>query len=119
MSETPFPQIDTPFSSLDVLASDPHSQHNQSATAVDDPSSIDTLHPNWTSHPDLLSPHTLLDGVGSQQPSQSSADLFWYGNQNIGVSRPQADFDMGNQALDVHQALAGIVANSTREYRLD
>jgi hypothetical protein len=112
MSDNPFPQIDTSYSTLDVLVSDPSNPFGN--TPGSDPSPVDSQHSNWNSSSDLFSQGQLLDGAWSQQHQQqpqSSADLFWSGSENT-VRRPQGDFEMNNQFnnLDIQQAMAGIAA---------
>jgi hypothetical protein len=110
MSDNPFPQIDTSYTTLDVLVNDPSNPFGN--TPGSDPSPVESQHSNWNPSSDLFSQGPLLDGAWSQQQQpQSSADLFWSGSENT-IPRPQGDFDMNNQFnnLDIQQAMAGIAA---------
>jgi len=111
MSDNPFPQIDTAYTTLDVLVTDPSNPFG-STPGSSDPSPVGS-HSNWDSNTDLSMQDLLLDGAWSQvqQQSQSSADLFWSGSQNT-IPRPQTDFHPDNQFsnLDIQQAMAGIAA---------
>jgi len=106
-----FPHIDTPYSTLDVLVTDPSNPFGNAPGS--NPSPVDSQHSNWNSSSDSFSQGPLLDGAWSQQEPQSSADLFWSGSQNT-IPRPQTDFDMNmdNQFnnVDVQQAMGGIAA---------
>ena len=110
MSDNPFPQIDTSYSTLDALVNDPSNPFE--TTPGSDPSPVESQHSNWNSSSDLFSQGQLLDGAWSQQQQQqpqASAALFWSGSGNT-IPRPQGDFEMNNQFnnLDIQQAMAGI-----------
>jgi hypothetical protein len=100
MSDNPFPEIDTSYSTLEVLVNDPSNSFGN--TPGSDPSPVESQQSNWSLDP--FSATSLLDGAWPQQQSQSSAEQFW--------SRPQADFDTNNQLNDfnMQQAMAGIAA---------
>jgi hypothetical protein len=125
MSEHTFPQSDTSYSTLDVLVTDPPNPFpiSDGSTPGGDPSPVESQHSNWNlqsysnsnSNSDMSTQNTLLDGMWSQQNSQSSADLFWNNANNNIDQRSQGDFDMSNQDFNIQQAMAGInAAASTR-----
>jgi len=93
MSDTPFSHIDTSYPSLDVLVSDPSNPFvHDETTPGSDPSPVGTQQSNWSASSDIFAPNTLIDGLWPQQSSQSSADLFWNGNQHNLNPLSQTDF---------------------------